>query len=180
MPEYISDPEDSSPDPELIEVKRKAGRPIGALTKRPDSSPLATPAGERQTFRKNRKVWGLALRRALMRCVRQDGVMRRRLDILADSVVRRAIKGNMAAVAEIGNRLDGRQAATIDADDAGDMRLIINIQRNDYAEESESGEKAIDAIFELRDGVRTPLEAYGSPEEAEEAVISDVRVDRTI
>jgi hypothetical protein len=78
-------------DPVKPKPKHPGGRPIGS-TKRP---------------------WTAAIERAVHRTAR-DGKTRR-LDQLADRLVRSGINGDVAAMKEIGDRLEGRPKIEIEA-----------------------------------------------------------------
>jgi hypothetical protein len=56
------------------------------------------------------------------------GEMRKRLNIIADNLVRSAMAGDMQAIAEVGNRIDGKPKQMIEgAGDSGEhlARLIV-------------------------------------------------------
>ena len=55
------------------------------------------------------KFWSEAVRLAVYRKEADDeGKMRKRINIIADKLCRAAIEGDMAAIREIGDRLDGK------------------------------------------------------------------------
>jgi len=57
------------------------------------------------------KFWSDAVRLAVYREAADDeGQMRKRINIIADKLCRMAMEGDMAAVKEIGERLDGKAA----------------------------------------------------------------------
>ena len=61
------------------------------------------------------KWWADAVRLAVSReDIDSDGEKRRRLNIIADKLCKQAIEGDMQAIKEIGDRLDGRPMAAID------------------------------------------------------------------
>ena len=75
------------------------------------------------------KFWSEAVRLAVYREVESDGEKRKRLNIIADKLCKMAIEGDMAAIKEIGERLDGKapQTATVKGDPENPlaMRAII-------------------------------------------------------
>ncbi len=72
------------------------------------------------------KVWTDALRLAVMREVKK-GEPTKRLEVLAAKLVELAASGNMAAIKEIGDRLDGKPAQVIAGDDKSPMKLVVEI-----------------------------------------------------
>ncbi len=72
------------------------------------------------------KLWRDALMRAVNRAA-EKGKKTKRLDQLADVCVAEGLKGNMPAITEIGNRLDGRPIATVAGDQDQPHKLIVEI-----------------------------------------------------
>ncbi len=72
------------------------------------------------------KLWRDALMRAVNRAA-EKGKKTKRLDQLADVCVAEGLKGNMPAITEIGNRLDGRPTQTIAGDSEKPNKMIIEI-----------------------------------------------------
>ena len=72
------------------------------------------------------RPWTDALRKAVLRLA-EDGSKRKKLDVIAAGVVNAAVAGDMAAVTEIANRLDGKPAQQIDGD--GALTIILSYQR---------------------------------------------------
>ena len=70
---------------------------------------MAAPKGNRNSSRDNR-LWGDTIRRAAKE---QDG---KRLRAIADKLFDEAAAGNVIAMKEIGDRLDGKAHQTITAD----------------------------------------------------------------
>ena len=71
------------------------------------------------------KTWADALRKALLQ-YESDGVVRTQaLFQIATKVVEKALEGDATAVREIGDRLDGKPAQTIQGDT--DQPLVVNI-----------------------------------------------------
>lgn len=66
------------------------------------------------------KLWREALRRAVLKRVEKE----RRLDRIAEQVVSKAEGGDLIAVKEIGDRLDGKPAMTLDATVTHDVRQL--------------------------------------------------------
>lgn len=77
------------------------------------------PPGARN--RSNNKPWEGALLRAVLA---DDG---KRLRSIAETVVRLAIEGDMAAVREVGDRLDGKPKQVVVGGDENDSPLAIAI-----------------------------------------------------
>ena len=74
------------------------------------------------------KLWRDALQRAVKREINDaDGKPTKALELMADQTVRKAIGGDMAAIKEIGDRLDGRPAQQIQATGDDDGPLIVEI-----------------------------------------------------
>jgi hypothetical protein len=70
-------------------------------------------AGNANSGRKTDKLWGDALRLAVMREV-VNGDKRTFLAEIAERTVAAAVGGDMAAIREIGDRLDGKPAQAIE------------------------------------------------------------------
>lgn len=64
------------------------------------------------------KFWSEAVRLSVYREEDDDGQKRKRLNIIADKLCRMAMEGDMAAIREIGERLDGKapQGITLGGD----------------------------------------------------------------
>ncbi len=78
------------------------------------------------------KVWRAAIERALDRrtAKREDGVLE--IDALADKLIEAVASGDLAAIKEFGDRIDGRPAAAVELSgpDGQDMRLgIVDLVR---------------------------------------------------
>ena len=58
------------------------------------------------------KIWSDAVRRAVKRA--QDRKGRKKLEVLADALVDKGIDGDVPAIREVGDRLDGRSTQAID------------------------------------------------------------------
>jgi len=76
---------------------------------------------------KSDKLWSDAVRMAVLREETCDGQKRKRLSIIADNLCKLAMEGDMQAMKEIGDRLDGRpkQATEITGEDGGPLQVII-------------------------------------------------------
>ncbi len=72
------------------------------------------------------KIWSDALRRAVMRESDTDKG-RKRIEVMADKCARMAENGDMAAIKEIGDRLDGKspQYSEIAAKGGAPLQLIV-------------------------------------------------------
>lgn len=75
---------------------------------------MPAPIGNRNAVKENR-LWSEAIRRAL---VQKNGAKLRRL---ADRLIERAEEGDIAALKEIGDRMDGKPAQAIVGADGGDL-----------------------------------------------------------
>jgi len=73
------------------------------------------------------KMWAEAIRRAVLR--QAKGEKTKRLEQLADSLVRAGIAGDVSALREVGDRIDGRPAQTIVGDAEADAIQIHRIER---------------------------------------------------
>jgi hypothetical protein len=79
------------------------------------------------------KRWQDALVRALAQYESKDGVIKAgmALNAIAEQVVHKAISGDKDAIAEIGNRLDGKPAQAIIAqgdEDGGPIRHSLSVE----------------------------------------------------
>ena len=72
------------------------------------------PAGNTNSS-KNNRLWADTIRRA---CIQADGEMLRRI---ADKLLEQAAEGNIQAMKEIGDRLDGKAAQALTNADGGDL-----------------------------------------------------------
>ena len=72
------------------------------------------------------KIWSDALRRAVMRESESDKA-KKRIEVMADKCARMAEDGDMAAIREIGDRLDGKPAQYSEISGAGGepLKLIV-------------------------------------------------------
>jgi hypothetical protein len=77
-------------------------------------------AGNANSGRKADKLWGDALRLAVMR-EHTDG--RVRLAHIAEQTVAAAMGGDMQAIREIGDRLDGKPAQAVTGEDGGPLKV---------------------------------------------------------
>ncbi len=78
------------------------------------------------------KAWRDALRLAVLRPVGQDEKPKTKLDELAESLITAAKGGDISALKEIGDRLDGKPSQAIVGGDDEDpaIRLITEIRRS--------------------------------------------------
>ena len=77
---------------------------------------MAAPVGNQ--FAKKAKIWEQAIKRALAR--RANGTIDLGLDKLADKLVDAAESGDQWALKEIGDRLDGKPAQSVQVDGDGE------------------------------------------------------------
>ena len=75
---------------------------------------------------KSDKIWSDALRRALHRQTKGRGSPKR-LEVIANQVVELAMDGNMTAIQEIGNRMDGKATQVIGGDADRPHQLVVTI-----------------------------------------------------
>lgn len=87
---------------------------------------MAGGAPKGNTNAKKGKLWRDALERALARAgERGDRTVERGLDKVADTVVMQAIEGDKQAIQEIGNRIDGKPAQSVEI--TGDTEKPIGV-----------------------------------------------------
>lgn len=90
---------------------------------------MAAPKKPRSVGQKSDKEWRDAIRLAVNE-VRKDpenGKKTKALRLLARKTVTMALDGDMIAMKEIGDRLDGRPAQSVDTNLTGD--LVVNVVR---------------------------------------------------
>lgn len=76
---------------------------------------------------KSDKLWADAVRLAVHREGEDgDGKKRKRLSIIADKLARAAMDGDMQAIKEIGDRLDGRPAQAMQVTGSGEGGEFIH------------------------------------------------------
>lgn len=85
---------------------------------------MAGKKGRSGTNKNQDKPWSDALRRAVKRAVAK-GAKTKRLEQLADKCVELALAGDMQAMKEIGDRLDGRAAQAVVGANNGPITLRI-------------------------------------------------------
>ena len=79
---------------------------------------------------KSDKLWSDAVRLAALREARDDdGQTTRRINIIADNLVKAAIAGDIMAIKEVGDRIDGKARQQIDGPGDGGEHLITVIER---------------------------------------------------
>jgi len=85
------------------------------------------------------KPFKAALQLRAMEVVEKDGTSRRRLDWIALALIGKAMEGDVPAIKEIGERLDGR-ASLIDGEDAASLLLAsIKVMFINAGQDSNSG-----------------------------------------
>jgi hypothetical protein len=79
------------------------------------------------------KFWSEAVRLSVYReDADNEGQIRKRLNIIADKLCRMAMDGDMAAIKEIGERLDGKAPQGVDVTSEGEaLSLLIRIGGDD-------------------------------------------------
>lgn len=79
--------------------------------------------------RKGEKIWADAVRRAVMRRMAGEAGKPKKLEHLADRLVDAALGGDIQALKEVGDRLDGRPAQAVTGDGGGPVEHIHRIER---------------------------------------------------
>lgn len=89
---------------------------------------MAAPLGNTNATKS--KPWAAALNRALER--RSLAEKKAGLDELADKLIDSCLEGNLGALQELGNRLDGKpaQALTVSGDEDNPLRVVQRIERS--------------------------------------------------
>ena len=85
------------------------------------NSMAGAPKGNQNAVKDNR-IWGNAIRKAVMQ---RNGD---KLRTLADKLIDRAAEGDIAAMKELGDRLDGRPAQTTIVQGDNDKPLVSRIE----------------------------------------------------
>lgn len=88
------------------------------------------PAAHNPSGAKSDKIWRAAVQRAVKRETKGKG-SRQWLDKLADKLVRVAHKGDVSALREIGDRLDGKPAQALQIKGDPDSPVIFNLRLGD-------------------------------------------------
>lgn len=90
---------------------------------------MAAPLGNQNAAKAKR--WQDALHKALTRFQSEDGKIQagEALDKIAEQVVIKALAGDKDAIAEIGNRLDGKpaQAVTVAGGEGGPIQAVVEV-----------------------------------------------------
>lgn len=86
---------------------------------------MGAPVGNRNAA--NARLWKAAIERALER--RGGGDKVRALDDLAEKLLKNCDEGELGALRELGDRLDGKPAQTIQGDPENPLHLIGRIER---------------------------------------------------
>lgn len=85
------------------------------------------------------KPWAEAVRKALM--MEDPIAKRKRIELLANRLVDKALEGDVSAIKEIGDRVDGKPAQTISGDP--DAPLLFGTVRREIVDPNRQGsEKA--------------------------------------
>ena len=75
---------------------------------------------------KSEKVWRHAITRAVNDYRKSpNGRKQKALVLLANKLVSRALEGDIAALKEIGDRLDGRPVASVEVEDGDDLQITV-------------------------------------------------------
>lgn len=83
--------------------------------------------------RKGEKIWADAVRRAVMRRLEDEEGKPQKIERLADKIVEAGMAGDMAAIKEIGDRLDGKakQQTEVSGPEGGAIPMSIPIAFKD-------------------------------------------------
>lgn len=73
---------------------------------------------------KTERAWAAALRKAVMRQVSETDT-RRRIERIADKTVELAMEGDLAAIIEVGNRLDGKAKQQLEIQTDNRLTIVI-------------------------------------------------------
>lgn len=76
---------------------------------------------------KSDKIWADAVRRAVHRRLENEEGKPKKLERLADNLVELGMKGDVSALKEIGDRLDGKPASTVAGDPDKPIRTVSEI-----------------------------------------------------
>ena len=79
---------------------------------------------------KSDKTWADAIKRAVNRYHEEKDAKGKKhkikyINVLADNLVKQGVKGDIQALREIGDRLDGKPKQAVDANHTGDMAFTI-------------------------------------------------------
>lgn len=76
------------------------------------------------------KIWSDAIRKAVMRTVEGDPENKKKIDALAERIVSAGLDGDMAALKEIGDRLEGKaaQSVTLLGDEDNPVQVVTRIE----------------------------------------------------
>lgn len=78
---------------------------------------------------KSDKIWADAVRRAVLRRLENEEGKPQKIERLADNLVELGLKGDITAIKEIGDRLDGRpkQTSEVSGPDGGEIphKLVV-------------------------------------------------------
>jgi hypothetical protein len=71
------------------------------------------------------KFWSEAVRLAVYREAEDDGKKKKRLNIIADKLCKMAMDGDISAIKEIGDRLEGKPAQALQHSGTGENGEIV-------------------------------------------------------
>lgn len=84
--------------------------------------PVGAPRGNQNAVKP--RIWAAAIERALDRRIPADKRIKG-IDELADKLLEKAAAGDMTALQELGNRLDGKPHQTVDANHDGVLEVLV-------------------------------------------------------
>lgn len=76
---------------------------------------------------KGEKIWREAINRAVCRVFKDKDGRTRTLDKLADALVRSAMEGDVSALKELGDRLDGKPTQMVGGDKDNPIELSLRV-----------------------------------------------------
>jgi hypothetical protein len=86
---------------------------------------IGAPVGNKNASKA--KPWSDAIRKAAMRVIATDEGNRKKLDILAERLLTKALEGDVPALKELGDRIEGKVPLT--TNDEGGLTIILSYQR---------------------------------------------------
>ena len=80
--------------------------------------------------RKGEKIWADAVRRAVMRRLEDEEGKPQKIERLADKLVDQGLAGDVTAIKEIGDRLDGKARQMIEGPgEDGELTMRLTVER---------------------------------------------------
>jgi hypothetical protein len=82
---------------------------------------------------KNEKLYRDALRKAICQIADDDPQKRKKLDLIAEAHVTKAMTGDVPAINSLADRLDGKPVQAISGDDESGQPFVIQVVRGSNA-----------------------------------------------